>query len=139
MPTAWLIDKSAIVHLRRSYNAELWLQRIDQGLVRVTTLTLLEMGYSARSAEDLRREFTRPPLYRMPVEYLTPPIEDRALSVLESLAERGQHRAPSIADLLIAATAELSGLAVLHLDKDFGLIADITGQPLESLELAETR
>jgi len=31
----------------------------------------------------------------------------------------GQHPAPSVPDLLIAATAELSGLTVLHLDKDF--------------------
>ncbi len=39
--------------------------------------------------------------------------------------------APSIPDLLLAATAELSGLTVLHFDKDFDLIAAITGQPCE--------
>jgi predicted nucleic acid-binding protein len=44
------------------------------------------------------------------------------------------HRAPSIPDLLIAATAEISGLTVLHNDKDFELIADITGQPLQRLD-----
>ena len=49
------------------------------------------------------------------------------------LADRGQHRAPSIPELIIAATAELAGLTVLHLDKDFDIIADITGQPLERL------
>ena len=32
-----------------------------------------------------------------------------------------------------AATAEQAGLTVLHLDKDFELIAVITGQPCESL------
>jgi len=51
------------------------------------------------------------------------------------LADRGQHRAPSIPDLIIAATAELAGLTVLHLDKDFELIAGITGQPLERLNI----
>jgi len=71
----------------------------------------------------------------MPVEYLTPVIEDRAIEVVASLADRGQHRAPSIPDLLIAATAELSGLTVLHLDKDFEVIAEITGQPIERLTL----
>jgi len=35
------------------------------------------------------------------------------------LANKRHHRAPSIPDLLIAATAELAGLTVLHLDKDF--------------------
>ena len=47
------------------------------------------------------------------------------------LADRGHHRAPSVADLLVAATAELAGLTVLHEDKDFELIAQITGQPTE--------
>ena len=46
----------------------------------------------------------------MPVEYLTPAIEDRAVDVLTLLADRGQYRAPSIPDLIIAATAELAGL-----------------------------
>jgi predicted nucleic acid-binding protein len=41
----------------------------------------------------------------------------------------------SIPDLLIAATAELAQLAVLHIDKDFELIADVTRQPLQPLTL----
>ena len=49
------------------------------------------------------------------------------------LADRGQHRALSVPDLIIAAAAELAGLTVLHLDKDFEVIADITGQPVERL------
>ena len=72
----------------------------------------------------------------MPVEYLTPRIEDRALEVQSALAERGRHRAPSIPDLLIAATAELADLTVLHLDKDVELIAELTGQAVERLELS---
>jgi predicted nucleic acid-binding protein len=72
----------------------------------------------------------------MPVEHLTPAIEDRAIAVQTSLADRGQHRAPSVPDLVIAATAELADLTVLHVDKDFELIADITGQPLERLALS---
>jgi predicted nucleic acid-binding protein len=69
------------------------------------------------------------------VEYQTPAIEDRAAEVLTLLADRGQHRAPSIPDLIIAATAELAGLTTLHLDKDFEIIAAITGQPLERLNI----
>jgi predicted nucleic acid-binding protein len=71
----------------------------------------------------------------MPVEYLTPAIEDRAVEILTLLADRGQHRAPSLPDLIIAAAAELAGLTVLHLDKDFDLIAEITGQPIERLNM----
>jgi predicted nucleic acid-binding protein len=43
------------------------------------------------------------------------------------------HRRPSIPDLIIAATAELAGLIVLHVDKDFDVIADVTRQPMERL------
>lgn len=72
----------------------------------------------------------------MPVEYQTPAIEDRAIEVQLRLAELGHYRAPSVADLLVAATAELAGLTVLHLDKDFVVIAKLTGQPLERLALS---
>ena len=69
----------------------------------------------------------------MPVEYLTPAIEDRALEVQLALARSGHHRGPSIADLLLAATAELNSLVVLHVDRDFDLVAEITGQSVERL------
>jgi len=131
--THWLIDKSALARLGASPDADTWANRIERGLVHITTVTRLEVGYSARSASDLRSGLRNPPLSHMPVEYATPSIEDRAVEILTLLADRGQHRAPSIPDLLIAATAELTGLTVLHLDKDFDLIAELTGQPVEQL------
>ncbi len=133
--TAWLIDKSALVRLAASPEAPEWAVRIERGRVRITTVTRLETGYSARSGPDLRAGLQQPPLSSMPVEYLTPAIEDRAVEVLTLLADRGQHRALSVPDLIIAATAELAGLTVLHLDKDFELIAQITGQPVERLTM----
>ncbi|HXL16861.1 MAG TPA: PIN domain nuclease [Streptosporangiaceae bacterium] len=132
----WLIDKSALVRLAESPDAREWAGRIERGMVRITTVTRLEVGYSARTAADLRAGLRQPPLSAMPVEYLTPAIEDRAIEVLALLADRGQHRALSIPDLIIAATAELAGLTVLHLDKDFEVIADITGQPVERLRVS---
>jgi len=134
--TTWLIDKSALARLASSPDAAEWATRIERGLVRITTVTRLEVGYSARSGQDLRTGFAQPPLASMPVEYMTPAIEDRAAEVLTLLADRGQHRAPSVPDLIIAATAELAGLTVLHLDKDFDVIADLTGQPVERLNVA---
>jgi predicted nucleic acid-binding protein len=133
--TTWLIDKSALVRLAASPDAAEWAARIERGLVRVTTVTRLEAGYSARSGPELRAGWRQPPLSSMPVEYLTPAIEDRAVDVLTLLADRGQHRAPSIPDLIIAATAELTGLTILHLDKDFEVIAQVTGQSVERLSM----
>jgi predicted nucleic acid-binding protein len=135
--TTWLIDKSALVRLAASPDASQWASRIECGLVRVTTVTRLEAGYSARSGPELRAGWRQPPLSSMPVEYLTPAIEDRAVEVLTLLADRGQHRAPSIPDLIIAATGELAGLTVLHLDKDFEVIAQVTGQPVERLSIEQ--
>jgi predicted nucleic acid-binding protein len=129
--TSWLIDKSALVRLGDSPDAELWANRIERGLVAITTVTRLEVGYSARSATDLGRVMETAPIASMPVEYLTPAIEDRAIQIQRLLAERGQHRAPSIPDLIIAATAELTARTVLHLDKDFELVAELSGQPTE--------
>jgi predicted nucleic acid-binding protein len=133
--TSWLVDKSALVRLGDSPDAAEWANRIERGLLRISTVTRLEVGYSARDAARARDAFRRPPLSSMPVEYLTPLIEDRAVDVQQLLTERGQHRAPSIPDLLIAATGELADLTVLHLDKDFDLIAAVTGQAVERLDL----
>jgi predicted nucleic acid-binding protein len=135
--TTWLIDKSALVRLAASPDAAEWAARIGRGRVRVTTVTRLEAGYSARSGPELRAGWRQPPLSSMPVEYLTPAIEDRAVEVLTLLADRGQHRARSIPDLIIAATAELAGLTILHLDKDFEVIGQVTGQPVERLSMEQ--
>lgn len=134
--TAWLIDKSALTRLGVAADPSTWIERIDRGLVRIATVTRLEVGYSARSAGDHRSLLQQPPVAAMPVEYVTPRIEDRAVEVQAALAERGQHRAPAVPDLLVAATAELAGLTVLHLDQDFELIAAFTGQPVERIALA---
>ena len=134
--TTWLIDKSAYARLADAADAQTWIDRVQRGMVRISTVTRLEVGYSFRTAADARREIASPPLSLMPLEYLSPAMEDRAVEVQLLLADRGQHRAPSIPDLLVAAAAELSGLTVLAVDKDFELIAEITGQSVERLRLS---
>jgi hypothetical protein len=56
---------------------------------------------------------------------------ERALEVQCMLAERSQHRAVPLPDLLVAACAESAGLAVLHYDADFERIAELTGQRVQ--------
>lgn len=72
----------------------------------------------------------RPPLASMPLDHQTPAIEDRAVEVQTLLADQGRHRAPSVPDLILAATAELTARVVRHVDEDFEL-AEITGQASE--------
>jgi len=132
---AWLVDKSALVRLSASKDAQAWADRVSRGLLRITTVTLLEVGFSARSGTDLRESSQRPPLSLMPIECMTPAAERRAVEIQMALADRGMHRAPSVPDLVIAAVAERSGLTVLHHDQDFELIAEVTAQPVERLRL----
>lgn len=131
--TNWLIDKSALTRINAA--SDEWLARIQRGLVRISTVTLLEIGFSTRSGADHRSTLGEPPVSSMPIEHLTPAIEARAVEIQMLFADRGQHRAPSIPDLLIAATAEGARLTVLHIDKDFDLISEITRQPIERLEV----
>lgn len=82
--------------------SEAAVERIDAeagGLVRLSTVTRLELGFSARSGHTGREAFGLPPLSLMSIEHLTPATEDRAWEVQMLIADRGQHRAPSIPDL----------------------------------------
>ena len=133
MSRPWLIDKSALARLGASGDAAHWMDRIERGLVQIATPTLLEVGYSALSTADWTARMQKPPVTLMPVVAFTPRAEARAVEVQGILARRGQHRAPSVPDLLIAAVAETQDLVVLHVDKDFELIAEVTGQPVERL------
>lgn len=133
--TTWLVDKSAYVRMQSGHALGMpeWNARIERGLLHLSAVTRLELGSSVRSGAVGREAFDMPPLSLMPIDHLTPAMEDRAFEVQMLLADRGLHRAPSIPDLLIAATAEKAGLTVLAVDKGFDLIAEITGQPVETL------
>ncbi|BBX95909.1 hypothetical protein MLAC_12030 [Mycobacterium lacus] len=91
----------------------------------------LEVLYSARSATDydaLADELDG--LARIPIDAET---FARAYQVQRELAHVGglRHRSVKIADLIIAAAAELSGTVEWHYDEDFDRIAAITGQRTE--------
>ena len=115
---------------------DLWQSRLERGLLRITIVMRLEVGFSAVSARAARAAGDVPPISLMPVEHLTPGIEARAVEVQILLAERGEHRSASVPDLLVAATAEKLGLTVLAVDKNLDLIADVTGQRVETLDFA---
>ena len=133
--TTWLIDKSAYVRLGSSVDRATWADRISRGLVHLASLTLLEIGYSFRNISQAQSELASPPLSLMAVEYLSPKSERRALDIQLALLRDGQHRGVSLPDLFIAAIAETAGHTVLHVDRDFDVIARYTNQPVERLSL----
>jgi predicted nucleic acid-binding protein len=129
-PARWLIDKSALAQLSQPTVAHAAWARIAQGTVAVSIVTELEMDYSARSATDYLETRTKLVDRLLPV-YIPLRAETRAREVQAALVRRGLHRSAGVADLLIAATAEIEDLTVLHYDADFEVIADITGQLCE--------
>ena len=124
-----LVDKSAWVRFTTSAIRDRWAAAIVEGRLAVTGVSMLETLLSARNSAEFSR--VRTTLELMPRVAVTEKIIDRALDVQGLMVGRGTHRAPSPADLILAACAELNSLTVLHYDKDFELIADVTGQPME--------
>lgn len=124
-----LVDKSAWARLAKPVVAQVVLPLLSAGRLAVCGMTELEVLYSVRSAEEHHR--VRVELGGL--ERLTTPDEiwDRAVDVHSALAERGQHRAVAIPDLIIAAVAERHGISVLHYDRDFDVIAEVTGQTVK--------
>jgi predicted nucleic acid-binding protein len=126
----WLIDKSALGRVGLPSVADVLHDRMSRGLVGISIATELEVGFSAQSVDGYHQMRTRLIQALVPVA-LPARAEDRAREVQSALVERAQHRAVSVPDLLIASTAEIEGLTVLHYDADFDLIAAITGQSME--------
>ena len=58
---------------------------------------------------------------------LTPEVVARARGIQRALAASGL-KGRKVADLLIAAAADLAGLVLIHYDVDFELIASVSGQ-----------
>ena len=128
-PARWLIDKSALWRASQPELEAVVLPHLESGLVAVTIVTELEVGYSAQSLFDY--QVTRRMLDQLLQVPLSLRAEQRAREVQRLLVERGQHRSAGVADLLLAATAEIEGLTLWHYDADFDVIAEVTGQAAE--------
>jgi predicted nucleic acid-binding protein len=129
VPT-FLADKSALA--RRQTRAEVR-EVLDslllEGEIATCGIVELEMLYSASSPSNYRA--TAKALRGMPRAPFDEQSIARALDVQAMLAERSQHRAVPLPDLLIAACAEQAKLTVLHYDADFERIAKLTRQPTQ--------
>jgi predicted nucleic acid-binding protein len=127
----FLIDTSALARLIRPDTESFgWDRAVTAGLVAVCPIIELEFFYSARSLSDRERG-----IEDMQALFGWVPVDDRAYDrawrVQGELTRRGQHRSAGPVDLLVAATAELQGLTLLHRDHDFECVAAVTGQPIQ--------
>ncbi len=127
--TAYLADTSVLSRAARV--PEIGRRIADlrrSGALLTCGLVSLEVGYSARNhAEWDSVQQAQAQLHQATV---TGSVAGRALEVQGLLARRGHHRV-ALPDLIIAAAAEEAGVAVLHYDRDYETIAEVTRQAVE--------
>lgn len=123
-----LADKSALARLPLPSVRARVVPMLVEGLIATCPIVDLEVLFSARSHADY--ELLLEERRALPSVPIDEAVTDRAIDVQRRLARVARHRVP-IPDLLLAAAAEQADLAVLHYDRDFEVIADVTGQPQE--------
>ena len=123
----FLADTSMVVRLRRGQDVQpRWVDAVRAGLVGVCPAVEAELIRATASRTD--RDALRTLLRSV---FGWHPMPDDAWRFVErtqdALVDLGQHRGPSVVDLLVAATAEAWGLTVLHVDADFETIGRVVG------------
>lgn len=127
--TLFLVDNSVIQRLRKPQVDAAWRQLCEAGDIATCLPTLLEAGYSARSATDYGRLIdleSRAKILLRP----DPGIAEVALRIQSGLFSAGMGRAVGVSDLQIAATAiyySIPGrpVVVVHYDADFEHVAAV--------------
>jgi len=125
---SYLIDTSAAVRVLVDPTVrKAWHETITAGVVALCDPVELELLYSARSLADRLR---KKELFGELFGWVSTPdnVWTRTHQVQQLLTEHGQHRSAGVSDLLIAATAEVHDLTVLHYDRDFETVREVTGQ-----------
>ena len=128
MALTHLLDTSALTRLSHGAVRAAAEPLVVAGHAARAGISDLEIGFSARNIDEwetLASGVGELHLIETSAEHVR-----RARQTQRLLAERGLRGRP-IPDLLIAATAEIEHLTVLHYDADFDLIASVTGQQCE--------
>ena len=125
----YVADTSVFARLSKPAVAAAFAPLAAEGRIGVCAPVAFELGFSARNHEDYLALTER--LSSFSAVPVTDGDQQRALEIQEALSARRQHRALSLVDTLVAATAEVRELTVLHYDADFELVAEITSQAHE--------
>ncbi|GAB3460454.1 PIN domain-containing protein [Actinophytocola sediminis] len=128
MALTWLVDTSVLTRLPNSEVRAAVTSLVEQGRVGRCTMSDLEIGFFARNGNEwdaLQRALSAFPL----VDVVSSDF-DQARETQRALAALGL-KGCKMPDLIIAAVALRMELSVLHYDRDFDLIAQITGQPTQ--------
>jgi predicted nucleic acid-binding protein len=128
-PALYLIDTSGLFRILQDKIRQAWSEQLAAGVIATCPLVELEFLYSARSLAD-RREKRRLLQKVFGWVPMTDGAYERADEVQRELMESGRHRSAGPVDLVLAATAERHRLILLCDDRDFEVVASVTGQPV---------
>lgn len=126
--SVWAWTRAVGGDIRRAFD-----EAVIDGEIATCDMVRLELLYSAQTAREFKA--LSGDLHALPDCPIGKPQWSRAIEVYDQLADKAglHHRAVKHPDLLIAAAAEAAGLAVVHYDEDYDLIAEITGQQVRWL------
>lgn len=128
MALTHLLDTSVLTRLREPSIREVVEPRAERGELGRAGISDLEIGFSARNAEEWDRLAGAVGVFELAE---TSAAHVRRAKQVQRLLATSHQRGRKLPDLLTAAAAEERGLTVLHYDADFDLIAKATGQACE--------
>jgi predicted nucleic acid-binding protein len=127
-----LADTSAWTNRHKSQRVDEDFQtRVLADEIATCPIVVMELLWTAQTGgefEELRLDLEALP--QLPIDQET---WNRATDVWHELVVAHQHREVKIPDLLVAAAAEIAGVAVCHYERDFEAISEITGQPVRAI------
>jgi predicted nucleic acid-binding protein len=117
----FLLDKSVLARLDKEPVAAALMPYVGQ--LATCGTVLLEVGWSATSLRHYDQMMADLGWYQL--LHIDQQTIDLALKLQRALAQRGHHRGPGVADLMLAATAIAHSAVVVHYDHDFDTIASV--------------
>lgn len=133
MREAFLADTSALIRFYRGQTSPGWDDTVTAGLVGLCEPVREEYLRAVGGRADfyeadavLHETF---PHYGVPDD-----AWQQTAQLQQHLADRSRHQSASPVDLLVAVTAAHHKLTVLHADRDFDAIAQLTGQPVRRID-----
>lgn len=129
MSASFLADTSAWHRSAHHDIEERWSELVAADALAVCAPIRLELLLSSRDERDYLAYQSE--LDALPQVGTTDTVTRRAEEIQRELVRTGHHRGPTPVDLLIAAAADVAGLTLLHYDRHFDTIAEVSGQPAE--------
>lgn len=122
-----IVDTSALTRLSRAPVRDVLGPLFVAGRAAICSTTKVELLWSTRNTaeyDEVRQRWDQVELLQV-----EPADWEHAIDVQRKLWQRKRHRAVGWPDLLLSAVAVRHRVTVVHYDRDFELVAQVTGQP----------